>query len=118
MLFLVSENHVVIIDDDGFAQRIIRRIRQKKAQQGVNKAHFIYNFILQFMSRDLQILGQYERQIMAMEEQVMEGKTEGFQSKIMPIRKELLTLREYYDELMDMGKELEENENGFFAKKL
>lgn len=117
MLFLVSENHVVIIDDDGFAQRIIRRIRQKKAQQGVNKAHFIYNFILQFMSRDLQILGQYERHIMAMEEQVMEGKTEGFQSKIMPIRKELLTLREYYDELMDMGKELEENENGFFAKK-
>lgn len=36
---------------------------------------------------------------------------------IMRIRKELLTLRGYYDQLMDMGKELEENENGFFAKK-
>lgn len=92
MLFLVNENHMVIIDDDDFAQRIIRRIRQKKAQQGVNKAHFIYNFILQFMSRDFQLLGQYERHIMAMEEQVMEGKTEGFQSKIMPIRKEFLTV--------------------------
>ena len=37
--------------------------------------------------------------------------------RIMPIRRELLTLRSYYDEIMDMGKQLEENENGFFAKK-
>lgn len=117
MLFFVNATHIVIVDDDDFAGRIIMRIRHKKVQQGVNKAHFLYNFILQFMSRDLQLLGQYERHIMAMEERVMEGETEGFQSRIMPIRKELLTLREYYDELMDMGKELEENENGFFLKK-
>ena len=42
---------------------------------------------------------------------------QGFQNAIMPIRRELLTLRSYYDEIMDMGKQLEENENGFFAKK-
>lgn len=117
MLFFMNERHIVIVDDDGFANRILMRIRRKRIQQGMNQAHFIYNFILQFMSRDLQILGQYERQIMEMEESVMEGKTDGFQNQIMPIRKELLTLREYYDELMDVGKELEENENGFFAKK-
>lgn len=117
MLFFVNETHIVIIDDDNFAERIIMRICHRKVQQGVNKAHFIYHFILQFISRDLQMLGQYERHIMIMEERVMEGDTEGFQSRIMPIRKELLTLREYYDELMDMGKELEENENGFFLKK-
>lgn len=28
-----------------------------------------------------------------------------------------MTLRSYYDELMDLGRELETNENGFFAKK-
>ena len=52
-----------------------------------------------------------------MEENVADGKTEGFQNEIGPIRRELLTLRGYYDELMDMGKDLEENENGFFARK-
>ena len=56
-------------------------------------------------------------QIMHMEENVADGKTEGFQNEIGPIRRELLTLRGYYDELMDMGKDLEENENGFFARK-
>ncbi len=44
-------------------------------------------------------------------------KIQGFQNAIMPIRRELLTLHSYYDEIMDMGKQLEENENGFFAKK-
>ena len=33
------------------------------------------------------------------------------------IPKLLETLRSYYDELMDLGRELETNENGFFAKK-
>ena len=54
---------------------------------------------------------------MDLEEGVMDGKIQGFQNAIMPIRRELLTLRSYYDEIMDMGKQLEENENGFFAKK-
>lgn len=117
ILFFINWSHIVIIDDDDFARRMIMRIRQRKNRQGETREHFIYNFITEFISRDLEKLGQYERLIMDMEEDVMSGKIEGFQSKIMPIRKELLTLREYYDELMDMGKELEENENGFFAKK-
>ena len=36
---------------------------------------------------------------------------------MMPIRRELLNLRSYYDEIMDLGKELEENENGIFLER-
>ena len=110
ILFFINQRHIVIIDDDDFARRLIVRIRRSKSRQGNTKERFIYNFITQFMSRDLELLGRYERLIMTMEEKVLEGKTEGFQNEIIPIRKELLTLRGYYDELMDMGKELEENE--------
>ena len=39
---------------------------------------------------------------MDLEEGVMDGKIQGFQNAIMPIRRELLTLRSYYDEIMDM----------------
>lgn len=117
MLFFINQHHIVIVDDDDFAKRLIIRIRRSKTNQGDTRERFLYNFIGQFMSRDLELLGRYERLIMGMEERVADGKTEGFQSKISPIRRELLTLRGYYDELMDMGKELEENENGFFARK-
>ena len=66
--------------------------------------------MLEFISRDLELLGHYEKRIMDLEEGVMDGKIQGFQNAIMPIRRELLTLRSYYDEIMDMGKQLEENE--------
>jgi len=117
MLFFINQRHIVIVDDDDFARRLILRIRRSKTNQGDTRERFLYNFIGQFMSRDLELLGRYERMIMGMEEQVADGKTEGFQSQISPIRRELLTLRGYYDELMDLGKDLEENENGFFARK-
>ena len=70
--------------------------------------------MLEFISRDLELLGHYEKRIMDLEEGVMDGKIQGFQNAIMPIRRELLTLRSYYDEIMDMGKQLEENENSFW----
>ena len=117
MQFFINRRHIVIVDDDGFASRLIRRIRRSKTQQGDTRERFLYNVMAQFMSRDLEMLGQYEKLIMDLEENVTEGKTQGFQSKIVPVRRELLTLRGYYDELMDMGRELEANENRFFAKK-
>ena len=50
-----------------------------------------------------------------MEEDVSQEKISDFQTKLMPIRRELLNLRSYYDEIMDFTRELEENENGFFS---
>lgn len=117
ILFFINRSNIVIIDDDGFAERLIMRIRSRRTRQGQTREHFLYNFITQFISKDIEILGQYEKKIMELEEMVINGKVETLQSQIMPIRRELLILRSYYDEMMDMGKELEEDENHFFAKK-
>ena len=51
-----------------------------------------------------------------MEEDVMQEKVKNFQHELIPLRRELLTFRSYYDEIMDLGRALEENENGFFIK--
>ncbi|MDD3339895.1 MAG: CorA family divalent cation transporter [Lachnospiraceae bacterium] len=117
ILFFVNRTSIVLIDDDDFAKRLIARIRKRKTHQGETKEKFIYNFITEFMNRDLEFLGQYEKNIMRMEEDIAHGKTKNFQSELMPVRRELLTLRGYYDEIADMGRELEDNENGFFTKK-
>ena len=52
---------------------------------------------------------------MDLEEKISAGEAQGIQNDILPIRRELLTLRGYYDEMMDLGKELEEDENHFFS---
>lgn len=69
------------------------------------------------MLRDTELLAEHEQKLMELEENVNDGKTDDFLETITPIRKELLILRSYYDEIMDLGRELEEDENGFFEKK-
>lgn len=117
MYFFVNRSNVVIIDDDDFSLRLIRRIRNKRTHQGESKERFLYNYISEFISRDLEMLVAYERRLLRMEEDISQEHTANFQNKLMPIRRELLNLRSYYDEIMDLTKEMEENENGFFLKK-
>lgn len=117
MYFFVNRSNVVIVDDEDFSLRLIRRIQRKRTHQGETKERFLYNYISEFTSRDLEMLVAYERRLLRMEEDVSQEKISDFQTKLMPIRRELLNLRSYYDEIMDLSRELEENENGFFLKK-
>ncbi|MDR3830327.1 MAG: CorA family divalent cation transporter [Mediterraneibacter sp.] len=114
MYMFVNENNVVIVDDETFSERLINRIKRKRMHQGETKERFLYNYIAEFMSRDLEILVAYERRLLRMEEDVSQDHTDTIQNRLMPIRRELLNLRSYYDEMMDLTKELEENENGLF----
>ena len=117
ILFFVNQKHIVILDDDEFSMRIIGRIRRQRTHQGATRELFLYNFLAECIAMDMPMLHRYERRLMQMEETILDGKIDGVDQKILPLRRELLTLRVYYDEMMDLGKALEENENHFFAKK-
>lgn len=117
ILFVITRQHILLINEDGFAERIIRRIRQRKIRQGDCREKFIYNFIVEFINRDTELLEDFERSLMLLEEGILMDKLEYFHEQIQPIRKQLLILRGYYDQIMDMSKEFEENENKFFSKK-
>ncbi len=118
ILFFINQTNIVLVDNDNFSERLVRRIMRRKIHQGETKEKFLYNFVTEFMNRDLEMLDRYEKRIIEMEEKVMEDKEmNNFQANLMPLRKELLTLRSYYDEIADIGKEFSDNENGFFTKK-
>ncbi|MDD6811332.1 MAG: CorA family divalent cation transporter [Lachnospiraceae bacterium] len=115
--FFMNEKFIVIIDENGYALRNIEKIRTKKIHQAASKEQFLYNFVNQIFRNDISILEEYERKIIDMEEKIMDDKMHDFQKKMMPVRKELLVLKCYYEQISEMGKELEENENGLFIKK-
>lgn len=115
--FFINKRNIVIVDDSNFTERKIRSIRNNRTRQGQTREVFLYNYLTQLMSRDVEILDRYEKRIMILEENVISEKECGFQSQIIPIRRELLVLRGFYDEIMDLAKELEEDENHFFSKK-
>ncbi|MCD8084847.1 MAG: cobalt transporter [Clostridiales bacterium] len=117
MACVITRRFVVLIDNSGFAERLINRIQAKKIHQGETRERFLYNFIAEFISRDAEILESYERVLMEMEDETAKGISDHFQSRLQPVRKQLLTLRSYYDQLADMARELEENEDRYFARK-
>lgn len=120
MLLFVNKNYIVIVDDQGFAERILKRVQKKKLHQGETKEHFLYNFFGEFMSKDNRVLEDFERSIMDMEDNILHEKSQSYQKyqrQMMPIRRQLLILRSYYEQLVEVGKAFEENENRFFAKK-
>ncbi|MCD8238743.1 MAG: cobalt transporter [Clostridiales bacterium] len=115
--YVVTPQYVVLIDNGTFALRLVNRIRTRKVHQGETRERFLSNFIAEFISRDAEILETYENTLMEMEDEASKGVSEHFQSRLQPVRKQLLTLRSYYDQLMDMSRELEENEDRYFARK-
>lgn len=117
MCMFITKYYVVIVDDSGFAGRILARIRTRKIHQGENKGRFLFNFLTEIIERDYGVLDNMERELMEMEEKVGSHWKEGFHDRLSPIRRELLILRSYYNELVDVAKNLEENENGYFTKK-
>lgn len=117
MYFFVNRKNIVIIDDEGFAEKIIQRIISSRTKPGQSREKFLYNFCVKFMEQDLENLGRYGRKIMQLEEDINNDNIDDVTEQIAQLRKELLILREYYDELHDFGKQLEENENRFFSGK-
>lgn len=116
-MFFIGKHGIAIIDNDTFSANIVRRIKRQQSNSVTTIQRFVCLWFAQIMSRDTEILSQHEKKIMALEENVSCGHTDNFLTNIEPIRKELLILRSYYDEICDIGKELEQDENGFFEKK-
>ena len=83
MYFFVNRANVVIVDDEDFSIRLIRRIQQKRAHQGETKERFLYNYIAEFISRDLEMLVAYERRLLRMEEDVSRSVLPNFQNRLM-----------------------------------
>lgn len=116
IMFFVNQKHIVIIDDDGYAKRILIWIMRNRVHQGASKEQFLYNFLGQIIGKDMELLTRKEQQLIRIEEQTLKDSSSQFLTDIMLIRKELLLMKGYYDQMVDVIRELEENENHFFQE--
>lgn len=112
--FAMDEKGIVFIDDGGYAGHLIRRVKRAKKWHIPSLERFLYDFLEQIIYRDLSILEGYERELDQIETAIQEGEAEEHLMRVNEIRSELRDLRIHYDQLIDLGQELEENENGFF----
>ena len=114
--FALDERGVVFIDDTGAVQRILDGIRRSKLWRFPCLERFLYDFLEQIVHDDLHLMELYESELDLIEKNILSGEEGEYLKHINEVRGDLRELRVHYEQLIDLGQELEENENDFFKE--
>lgn len=114
--FALDEKGVVFIDDTGIAAAIVEDVAKRRKWRLPSLERFLYDFLETVIRDDLARLERLEQDLERMEDDILADRAEEALPRLNDIRGKLLDLHLHYGQLMDLGQELEENENGFFAE--
>ena len=112
--FALDEKGIVFIDSTGVVERMVKRISKTKRWKMPSLERFIYDFLELIISRDLSIMEKFEKELDEIEDDMMDAETETGLTRVNEIRSNIRELRIHYEQLIDFGQELQENENNFF----
>ena len=112
--FALDEKGIVFIDDSGFVDKTISNIISSKRWTMPSLERFIYDFLEQIVARDQIILERVDKELDTIESNILDGDENDPAQRVSRIRSDLRDMRIHYEQLLDLGQELEENENDFF----
>ena len=114
--FALHERGVVLVEEGDYIARKVAQICRSKKWRLPSLERFLYDLLEAIISQDLALLESMEKRLNAIEEAILRGKMDAYPKTLNDIRGDLLDLRVHYEQLIDLGQELEENENGFFRE--
>lgn len=114
--FALDEKGIVFIDDLNEAEKIVRSIQKTRKWRFPSLERFIYDFLDHIIKDDLRLMEKYERELDAMEQAILSGEEDLESGRVNEIRGDIRDLLIHYEQLTDLGQELEENENSFFRQ--
>ncbi len=112
--FALDEKGIVFIDDSGFVGNTISNIISSKRWTMPSLERFIYDFLEQIVERDRIVLERLDKELDQIESNILGGEEKDPSQRVSRIRSDLRDMRIHYEQLLDLGQELEENENDFF----
>lgn len=114
--FALDERGIILVDDSGYAAGLVRRICKTKKWRLPGLERFLYDLLETAIAGDLAMLEETEKKLNAIEMEIMKSVPSGFPEELNDIRGDLLDLKIHYEQLIDLGQELTENENEFFRE--
>ena len=112
--FALNERGVVLVEEGDYIAQKVAQISQTKKWRLPGLERFLYDLLETIIAQDLPLLETMEKRMNTIEEAILRGEVEAYPQALNDIRGDLLDLRVHYEQLIDLGQELEENENGFF----
>ncbi len=115
LLFFINKSDLLLVSEDGYAKRVVERLRERRLSCDLSSEKLLYMFLAEVIAGDSVLLERFESELMEMEEQALRRQNVYFLERMLRVRKQLLILRGSYEQLMEVGRELEENENELFS---
>lgn len=112
--YYIKKHRMYFIDNDNVVKPIIDRLKERREWKNPSIAHFLYDFLDILISNDLNYLEHFETNINELEDRVLIGDLKNFNYMIVNMKRQLLILNNYYDQLIEMGLVFEENEEDIF----
>lgn len=116
-LCFVTKHEILFLDDSGKVGSCIKKTQKDKWVNQNSAARFLYNFLETLIEPELLYLDNLSGRMTKIENQVVNSVLDGFDHNMFALRKEILAFYGYYSQLLDIAKELQENENEFFTEK-
>jgi len=114
--FYVLPGRIIFIDDTNIVNDIIEKISEYKRKREYGMERFLFDFLVSFIEDDLHYLELFEQEISQVEVDMLNGKYENFNYKMLEVKKEISRSYRYYSQITALGEGLSENEMDFFGK--
>lgn len=115
-VFYIIEGKIIFIDDSNTIVDEINRIAQEKIRRKYSLERLLYDVLINLIENDLLFLELIEQEISKIEEYVLKGTLDNFNTKMLEIKKMIAKLYRYYSQMTDLGEEILDNEEEFFEK--
>ena len=113
--FALDERGIVFIDSTGTAESIVKRIGVCRKWRLPSLERFLYDFLVQLIRDDQGLLARYEKEMESIENAILQHEDDSVMTRLHELRGDISDLRTHYEQLLDFGQVLEENENNFFS---
>lgn len=114
LMLAVCKTGLILILCNEHAQTVLNRFTLARSGRKMTAGRFLYEFLESVVDSDLIYLEDTEKRFGTLEEGVLENKLEDFHQKIVPLKKELMLLHNYYAQLLDVAVKLKNNDGGYF----
>ena len=117
LAFFIFKNFflvVVIDDEDHHISEVFQSSSDYVLEKGVSITRLVYYFLSELISRDYQYIEDLQEEIEDLESHDSEEESIHFTNQLRQLSKELLLLRNYYDNLVIIGEDLQMNHHHIF----
>lgn len=109
--FYIRERQLILIGETEKIIPLMGKMRDNQYPEDMSIFEFFCNFLNSFLDKDVEFIQNIEDHLSRLEEALLEGMPSNFYGRIVPYRRDLMVLKAFYSQLVNLGLGMRSNTN-------